>query len=121
GGANAVTDSKGNYSFIGVKQGKYTIAPLITPSLSGVTLFPAATNVTVNSSNLSNISFTVSFTVTGKVTNSGGVGIPNIQLTRKTGTSSVTAVTDSNGTYTFTGVRSGSYTMAPVVTPSMTG
>jgi hypothetical protein len=121
GGSNVVTDSNGIYSFTGVKQGNYTIAPLITPSLSGVTFFPASTNVTVNTSNLNNINFTASFTVTGKVSNSSGVGIPNIQVTRKTATSSVTAVTDANGTYTFTSVRSGSYTIAPVVTPSMTG
>jgi CSLREA domain-containing protein len=121
GGSNVVTDSNGNYTFTGVKQGNYTIAPLITPSLSGVTFFPPTTNVTVNTSSLNNINFTVSFTVTGKVSNSSGVGIPNIQVTRKTSNSSVTAITGSNGNYTFTGVRSGSYTIASVVTPSMTG
>jgi hypothetical protein len=121
GASNVVTDSNGNYSFTGVRVGSYTIAPLITPSLSGVTFNPASYNVTVNTSNLSNISFTAFFTVTGRVANSSGTGIPNIQVTRKTATSSVTAITDANGTYTFGGVRSGSYTIAPVVTPSITG
>jgi hypothetical protein len=105
----------------GVKQGVHTIAPLILPSLTGVTFNPASYNVTVNTSNLSNIAFTAFFTVTGKISNSAGTGIPNIQVTRKTPTTSVTAVTDANGVYTFSGVRSGNYTVAPVVTPSMTG
>lgn len=121
GGANVITNSNGNYTFVGVKQGAYTIAPLISPSLNGVTFNPASYNVTVNTSSLNNINFTATFTVTGRVSNSAGTGIPNIQVTRKTATTSVTAVTNANGVYTFTGVRSGSYTMAPVVTPSMTG
>lgn len=120
-GANAITNGTGNFTFTGVKQGAYTIAPLITPGLSGISFNPPSYNVTVNTSSLNNISFTAFFTITGKVSNSTGAGIPNIQVTRKTSTTSVTAVTNVSGIYTFAGVRSGSYSIAPVVTPSMTG
>jgi protocatechuate 3,4-dioxygenase beta subunit len=121
GGSNVVTDANGNYTFTDVPPGTYTIAPLITPSLTGVTFYPASRSVTVSSYNLTNINFTASFTVTGRVSNSDNVGLPNIQVTRRTNTSAVTVATDSNGNYRFTNVLSGSYTVAPNVTPSMTG
>lgn len=121
GGSNVLTDANGNYTFTGVKQGNYTIAPLLTPSLSGVTFNPVALNVTVNANNLTNINFTAFFSVSGNVSNTSGVGIPNVQVTRQTSGSSVTAVTDSNGSYTFGGVRSGSYTITPVITAGLSG
>lgn len=121
GGASATTDLNGNYIFRNVPKGTYTIAPLIPPSLSGVTMYPASRSVTLTNSSLNNMSFVASFTVTGRLANHSGTGIPNVQIKRVAGTSAVSVFTDASGSYKFTDVRSGSYSISPVLTPSMSG
>jgi len=120
-GPNVTTNASGNFVMTGVTVGTYLIAPVQTPSVNGWAFTPASYPVNVTTSNLSNITFTASFTVTGRVANHSGGGIPNVQVQRVAGSSTVSVFTDGNGNYTFTGVRSGSYTLAPVITPAMTG
>jgi len=121
GKANAIVDANGDFVFENLPPGNYTVAPLITPALSGVTLSPASRAVTISTSNLSNISFTASFSVNGRLSNHSGVGIPNVQIQRIAGASVVSVFTDAQGYYRFTAVRSGDYTVAPVLTPAMAG
>lgn len=121
GGSNVTTDASGNYSFTGVVAGSYTIAPVTTPALTGVTFTPASTSVTVSSSNLTNINFLATFTISGRVANHSGAGIPNVQVRRVQGSSSVTVVTNASGNFSFVNVRSGSYTLEPVLTPALSG
>lgn len=121
-GANVVTDSKGAYTFPAVPPGTYTIAPLITPALQGVTFTPASQGVAVGGSNLTNINFQASFTVTGKVVNSSGTGLGSILVSRiSSGGAVVNVFTDANGNYIFMQVRSGSYTIAPQTTTGTAG
>jgi hypothetical protein len=121
GSSNVVTNANGDFTFANVLAGSYTIAPLITPSLQGVTMYPASKNVTVTSSNITNQLFQASFTVSGRVANHAGTGIPNVQVKRVAGPSTVSVFTDAGGNYRFTDVRSGSYVLSPVLTPAMTG
>lgn len=115
------TDANGLYRFTNVASGDYTITPQLTPAMSGSTFIPASRAVTVNTASLTNINFTATFSVTGSVRNHSGTGIPNVQVSRTSGASTTTTVTDSNGVYLFTNVRSGAYTVAPQITPSLSG
>lgn len=118
---NATTDSSGNFTFTNCNSGAQTIAPLLTPSLAGVSFSPASYNVTVGTANLTNINFRALFSIKGKVTNSAGVGIPNIPVRRTTGASNTTVNTDAQGDYVFANVTTGDHTIAPVLTPALTG
>jgi hypothetical protein len=52
--ATATTDSSGNYSFIGLADGTYTV----TPSNAGYTFSPVSQSVTVNGANQTGVNFT---------------------------------------------------------------
>lgn len=121
-GTNSVlTNASGNYTMTGVTVGTYTIAPVQTASLNGVAFIPPSYTVNVTTSNLSNINFTATFTVTGRVSNSNGVPLPNMLVTRSAPGSAVTVVTDANGNFKFSNVRSGSYSIALQIPPSQAG
>jgi len=119
--ATATTNANGEYAFGGVLQGSYTITPQLTPAMGGATFAPASMQAVVNTSSATNINFLMTYTVRGRLANHTGAGIANVQITRVAGTSVVSTFTDADGYYLFTGVRSGSYTLAPVLTPAMTG
>jgi len=56
GGGTANTDSSGNYTFTGLKNGLYVVAP----SRSGYTFTPSTASVSVNGASVSGINFTAS-------------------------------------------------------------
>jgi hypothetical protein len=107
------TDSQGNYSFLKVVPGTYTV----TPSQQGYGFSPPLQSVTVNASNLTGINFTAvaGYSISGQVT-SNGSGVSGVTMTLSGGASKTTQ-TNSDGTYGFTGLQNGSY----VVTPTKSG
>ena len=108
--ATATADASGNYSFSGLVNGNYTVAP----SKSGFTFSPTSQAVTINGANLTGVNFsTVTYTISGTINGAGGNGA-TVTLS---GAASATVTANSSGAYTFTGLASGSYT----VTPSLTG
>ena len=112
--ATTTTGSGGTYTFSGLANGSYTV----TPSLSGYTFNPTSTNVTVNGANVTGVNFTSSavgstYSISGTV--SGAVA-SGVTMTLSGGASGTTT-TGSSGTYTFSGLANGSYT----VTPSLSG
>jgi hypothetical protein len=113
GSTTATTDSSGNYSFSGLQNGSYTL----TPSNTGYTFSPASLSVTVNGANVTGLNFTATatgiatYSITGNITSSGAP-LANVPVTRS-GSGSTTAVTDSNGNYTFSGVLNGNYSLTP--------
>jgi len=115
------TDAAGQYEFRGVRDGVYQIALEPTPAINGFTFTPPTREVTVTTTNLSTNNFFAMFSISGNVANNHGVPIPNVQITRRAGSSAVTTVTDANGNYRFSDVRSGNYTLEVNPTPAMAG
>jgi hypothetical protein len=111
--ANATADGSGNYSFPGIPNGTYTVAP----AKSGFGFSPTSQNVTVNGTNQTVPAFTatqVTWTVSGTVTpTAAGVGT----LLTLSGTASAAVTANTSGNYTFAGLANGSY----VITPSKSG
>ncbi|MFI5166102.1 MAG: protease pro-enzyme activation domain-containing protein [Thermoanaerobaculales bacterium] len=111
--ASTTTGTGGTYTFSGLTNGSYTV----TPSLSGYTFSPASTPVTISSANVTGINFTstavptysISGTVSGAVTSGVTMNL--------TGAKTASTTTGTGGTYTFSGLANGSYT----VTPSLSG
>ncbi len=113
GTVSATTDANGNYLISGLKNGTYTI----TPSKTGYAFSPAYYSVTVSDADVTGKDFTA--TATASYSISGTVsGATNSGVTMTlTGAANATTITASNGTYTFSGLGNGSYT----VTPSKSG
>ncbi|WP_263357909.1 DUF4082 domain-containing protein [Acidicapsa ligni] len=107
GAATASTTANilGSYTFTGVVAGAYTV----TPSKAGYVFTPASTAVTVSTANVTaNFTSAVqTFTITGTVSGTGGNGA-TVALS---GTKSATTTANSAGTYSFTGLAVGSYTV----------
>ena len=105
GTANATTtaDSGGNYSFTGLANGSYTVAP----SSSNYSFTPASANVTVNNANVTVGAFsTVTYTISGNA----GTGAATVTLS---GSAGGTTTADASGNYSFAGLGNGSYTVTP--------
>ncbi len=105
GDANATTtaDSGGNYSFSGLANGNYTVAP----TNPNYTFAPASANVTVNNSNAIVAAFaTVTYSI------NGNAGASNATLTLS-GSAGGTTTSDASANYSFGGLGNGSYTVTP--------
>ena len=114
--ASTTTDSSGNFSFTSRANGTYTV----TPSLTNYTFDPVSTVVVVDGADIANTNFVATstggadaYTISGKISGDIKVGV-KITLS---GNTSGTVITTDDGTYSFTGVLDGSYS----VTPSLTG
>ena len=104
------TAANGTYSFSGLANGTYTVAPAKT----GLAFTPLNRSVIVSGSNMTaDFTATVAattYSISGTVSGATQQGV-TITLS---GPNSGTAVTASNGTYTFSGlVTSGTYTVTP--------
>jgi hypothetical protein len=109
------TDSNGNYSFTGLANGGYTI----TPSMTGYTFSPTSIGVTVNNADVSGRNFTATatlppatYSISGTITQSGGGALSGVTVTLS-GDATGTTATDGSGTYTFSGLSNGTYTVTP--------
>jgi hypothetical protein len=106
-----LSDSNGNYTFANLATGgTFTVAP----SLSPYTFVPPSqtfANLTTNQT----ADFTIqTYTVSGRVTDTTGNGVPGVTMTIS-GSNSATGVTNANGDYTFINFSQGSNV---TVTPS---
>ncbi len=113
GGAQTATaDGNGNFTFNNVSNGSYTV----TPSKSASTFTPASQSVTINGGNVAGVNFTVATvtgSISGTVTNSGGTALSGATVSYSGGSTT----SASNGTYTLSNVPVG----AVSVTASATG
>jgi hypothetical protein len=113
--ANAITDASGNYSFTGFANGNYTVVP----SVAGYTFRPASTVVTLNGANVTGNNFTenaYSAAMSGVSGAASGTAAQKSMITLS-GDNTGSALTDSSGNYSFSGLAAGSY----AVTPSLAG
>ncbi len=113
-GANSTTtttDGSGNYTFSGLAKGSYTI----TPNKTGFTFSPTNSAQTIESADITAINFTATsvstFSIFGTLS-SGGTGLSGVTM-MLTGAGSATTATDVNGTYIFTGLANGNYSIMP--------
>jgi hypothetical protein len=115
--SSATTDSDGNFIFSGAANGSYTL----TPSLSNYTFNPVSVVVVIDGADIADTNFvatstggadtySISGTVTGDVQS-------DVKITLSSGASG-TAMTGSDGTYTFANLVDGT---TYVLTPSRTG
>jgi hypothetical protein len=111
--ATTTVGTSGSYGFSSVANGTYTV----TPSETGFTFSPPSQSVTVNGNPATVPVFTatqVTWTISGTIT--PAVSGATVTLTQGATTIGTAAVSGS-GTYSFSNVRNGTYT----VTPSATG
>jgi inhibitor of cysteine peptidase len=111
--ATVQTASNGTYSFSGLLKGSYTV----TPSMAGYTFTPSQGTVTITSKNITSENFSAIplLSISGTV-KAGSAFLSGVTITLG-GAATGSATTGSDGSYAFTGLLKGSYT----VTPSMTG
>jgi len=106
GNSSATTQNDGTYSITGLTTGVYTV----TPSKSGYSFSPVSRTVSV-SANVTNVRFTTSktsYSISGTVRTSSGLGLSGASLTCGT----LSATSDTNGNYTFTGLSADTYTVS---------
>ncbi|MGC8724815.1 MAG: carboxypeptidase regulatory-like domain-containing protein, partial [Acidobacteriota bacterium] len=110
-GASVTTDSSGNYSFGGLSNGTYTVTPQQSSQL--VIFIPSSQSVTVSGASVSGVDFSSRVVcircLNGLVTLQNGSPVVGVTLTA----GALTATTDASGSYTFSNVPDGTYTIAP--------
>ncbi|MBF0567445.1 MAG: Ig-like domain repeat protein [Nitrospirae bacterium] len=116
GTATTTTNGSGAYSFTGLSNGTYTVSP----GLTGYTFNPTSSGVTVSGANSTGNNFTATaipttHAISGKVTTDGSTGLSGVTVTLG-GASSATTTTAVDGTYSFTGLSNGTYTVTPTLT-----
>jgi len=117
GAASAMTtaNSSGSYTFTGLANGTYAI----TPSHTGYTFSPTSQTATVSAANVTGINFTdiqqsATYTISGTISPAAGGNGATVILS---GAAGATTVANVSGSYSFSGLANGTYT----VTPSNTG
>jgi hypothetical protein len=108
--ASTVADANGNYSFAGLANGSYVVAP----SESGYTFTPASQPVTLNGASQTGINFTAqpapTYSISGVISPSASGSGATVSLS---GASSGSTTADVNGNYTFSQLANGAYTITP--------
>jgi uncharacterized delta-60 repeat protein len=114
---SVITNANGDYEVRSLPYGgNYTI----TPSKSGLTFIPTNRAVTNLVSNQSGLDFTASvpsYSVSGRITDGAGIGLPGVTV-NMTGSLTRTTTTDSSGQYRFSQLSVGS---SVTITPQRNG
>lgn len=111
--ASTTTDASGNYSFTGLANGSYTVAPAAT----GIIFRPASSVVTLSGANISGNNFTETASSAATSSVSGvvsGAVAQNVTITLG-GANSGSVLSDSSGNYSFSGLAAGNYTLTPSI------
>ena len=108
--ATATTGAGGTYTISGLANGSYTV----TPSLTGKIFTPNSLSVTVSGTNMTAQNFVAANNTALTYSISGTIsGAPSGMRIALTGGSTGSTVTSTGGTYTFTGLLPGTYTLTP--------
>ncbi len=107
---STLTAGGGTYSFTDLEPGSYTV----TPSLWNH-IFTADWSGTLTATDVTNADFTATavWTISGAITNSGTGALLEGVAVDLTGDKTDSTLTVADGTYSFTGVPDGSYTVTP--------
>jgi len=112
-GTGTTSTTNGTYTFTALPNGSYNVVP----SLSGYAFTPVSTAVTISGGDQTAVSFAATpnaaatYSISGTVS---GTVEQNVLITLTSGSITTgTAVTDPNGSYLFSGLAAGTYTVAP--------
>jgi hypothetical protein len=106
-GHSTTTGTDGTYTISGLAAGTYTV----TPNKTGVTFSPATRQVSLppNTSSVNFSATVTTYTISGRVTNNSGAAVPGVTISNGAGKS---ALIGTDGSYTLSGLVSGSYTLS---------
>jgi Bacterial Ig domain/Lysyl oxidase len=105
--ASTTANSAGSYSFTGLQNGSYTV----TPSKAGTSFTPANRAITINGSDVTGANFAVvTYGATGSISPASLGSGSSVTLS---GPVSATVSANSSGSFSFTGLVNGSYSIAP--------
>lgn len=108
--ATATTDADGKYTFAGLANGNYTV----TPVMAGYVFAPISTAVAVNGSDMiADFVATASGATTYSISGTVGGAVQQGVRVDLTGANTGSVTTGADGTYTFTGLLAGGYTVRP--------
>jgi len=110
----ATTASGGGYSFTGVTAGSYGVAISGVPSGAIFATTSATTSVTTQGQTVT-VDFSGQYIRTSSIGGqvmAGGMGIAGVSVTATGSEGAKSAVTDNAGSYNFSGLRAGNYTVA---------
>lgn len=106
---SVVANGSGNYTFVGLYNGTYTV----TPVKAGIVFSPTSRAVSIGGASASGVNFsTQAPTQTWSISGTLGQAGSGVSMSL-TGPSSAVVSTDAAGNYTFTGLANGTYTVTP--------
>ena len=108
------TNRRGRYSFSGLGDGSYTVAP----GKKGYNFSPESRAVTINGADVTEQDFTgvpMAYSISGKVRDIfSGIGLAGVPVILTGGDKGIFSTsTDSDGNYSFTGLSNGLYLVSP--------
>lgn len=105
-----LADASGNYTFTGLANGSYTV----TPSKAGVIFTPASQTFNINGANQTGINFSAqaapTWSISGTISPAADGSGTTVMLT---GAANAIATGDPSGSYAFSGLADGNYTITP--------
>ncbi|MCX5885765.1 MAG: carboxypeptidase regulatory-like domain-containing protein [Proteobacteria bacterium] len=104
-----ITDSNGFYSFAGLSNGTYTV----TPSKPGYAFNPTSRNVSITNSCITGADFAASVLPTYSISGSVSGDVKEGVTMTLSGDASQTTTTNALGSYSFTDLLNGTYTVTP--------
>jgi phage protein U len=108
--ATVTADNLGNYTFGGLANGTYVVAP----SHTGYSFAPGTQAVTLNGTNATGVNFTgtsqQTYSISGTISPTTGGAGATVTLG---GAAAATTTSDNAGAYTFMGLLNGTYTVTP--------
>lgn len=106
---SSTTSAGGTYTISGLANGNYTV----TPSLTGYSFSPTGTAVSVSGANITGTNFTATAALTYSISGSVSGAVTGGVTITLSGINNGTTVTGASGTYNFSGLVSGNYTVTP--------
>lgn len=107
--AVTTTDGSGNYSFVGLSNGSYSV----TPSKSGFIFAPTSLPVTISGASVPGQNFSSSPVPTFSIGGTISGAVASAVTISLSGAATASTTTDGTGNYIFAGLANGSYTVTP--------
>jgi len=109
------TDNEGFYSFTDLPAGDYVLTPALVANGVGQNLHPASLEISLSGSDSTDNNFDVdTHSISGRITDPDGAAVPGA-IMGLTGDATDSMITDEPGTYSFSGLMNGSYTVTPAL------